>query len=174
MIPGVAEFSRPAGSDSSATMRASMSEPALLTPTAQQAPLLLYDGDCALCSRSVKWVLARDPGGALRFAPLQGQTARPVLLRLGRDPDAPDLDTVLLVLDPGGPGERALERSSAAVGLLRYLGGRWRVLGSLLWLVPRPLRNLGYRLVARNRKKLVAGPATCPVPPAGERKRFLP
>lgn len=145
-----------------------------VTTPRTSAPLLLFDGDCPLCSRSVKWILDHDPGGALRFAPLQGETARPILSRHGFDPDAVDPDTVLLVLDAGGPAERALDRSSAAVAVLRYVGGVWGLCGALLWLVPRPLRNLGYRLVARNRKKIIAGPVTCPVPPAGDRKRFLP
>ena len=137
------------------------------------APLLLYDGDCALCNGAVRWLLRRDPGGGLRFAPLQGPTGRAALGRLGRDPHAPDFETMLVVLDPQGPAERAVERSAAAVALLRYLGGGWGVLGALLWVVPRPLRDLGYRLVARNRKRL-GGAAACPVPPAAERVRFLP
>lgn len=139
------------------------------------APLLLYDGDCALCNGTVAWVLRRDPGGPLRFAALQGETGKALLARLGLTP-APgtDFDTFLFVKDPEGPAERVFERSSAAVRLLAYLGRGWQVLGALLWLVPRPLRNLGYRLVARNRKKLVkAEGAACPLPPPGDRKRFM-
>lgn len=138
-------------------------------------PILLYDGACALCNGTVAWVLRRDPGGELRFAALQGETGQATLARLGKSlPPGTDYDTFLFVRDPGGPAERAFERSSGVVRLLGYLGSGWRVLGALLWLVPRPLRDLGYRLVARNRKRLVkAQGAACPLPPRGDRRRFL-
>ena len=66
-----------------------------------------------------------------------------------------------------------VRRSSAVVGLLRQLGGPWRVVGTLLWLVPRPLRDVGYRVVARSRYRIFGRQDTCRVPTPWERERFL-
>lgn len=144
--------------------------------TAPEAPpLLLYDGECGLCDRAVQFLLARDPGGALRFAPLQGETAGGYLERHGLRPRPGEgFDSMVLALDPGGPRERVLVRAEAALALGRYLGGG---LGALAWLgriVPRRGRDAAYRVVARNRKRLAGPPDRCRLPDAGERARFLP
>jgi len=142
---------------------------------ASPGPLLLFDGECGLCDRTVRWVLDHDPGGALRFAPLQGETAPPLLARHGLAPrSGAGFDTMVLVEEPGGPRERARVRSAAALAIGRYLGGGWRLLAGLAWLVPRPLRDAAYRLVARHRRRLFPAPAACGVPTPEERARFLP
>ena len=97
--------------------------------------VLFYDGECGLCSGFVNFVLRRYQAGRILFAPLQGSTAAE---RLDRS-DVESLKTVVLVTPDG-----VFRRSSAIVRILWYLGRAWRLLGSLLWLVPRPLRNLGY------------------------------
>src|SRR5262249_53973400 len=111
-------------------------------------PIILYDGVCGLCNRLNRFVLARDPAGPFRFAALQSPLAAEILGRHGRDPR--DLDTLYLVLASGQPDERLLEKSEAALWILRELGGGWRAAG-LLRVVPRRVRDLGYDLVARTR-----------------------
>lgn len=70
--------------------------------------------------------------------------------------------------------ERTLVRSSAMIYLLRRLGGLWRLLGWLLWGVPRPLRNAGYDLVGRLRYRLFGTREdVCPIIPAEYRARFF-
>ena len=44
-------------------------------PTALPERLVLFDGVCGLCNRSIQWLIARDEGRVLRYAPLQGDTA---------------------------------------------------------------------------------------------------
>lgn len=153
----------------------------MLAPTPARSrsdapPVLLYDGDCGLCARSVQFVLERSAGGALRFAPLQGRTAAalaPRLPALARMVNAGRLDSMVLVRDPGGAREAAFLRSAAAVRVAWSVGGRWRAAAALLWLVPRPLRDLAYRLVAATRLRWGA-PATCRVPRPEDRPRLLP
>jgi predicted DCC family thiol-disulfide oxidoreductase YuxK len=136
-----------------------------------QGPLLIYDGDCGLCDHSVQWILAHDRRGRIRFAALQGETAAPILEAHGLQPtEGEDFDTMILV----GPGERIRVRSRAVLGLLVQVGGLWRLLGYLGWIVPRFLADAVYRLVARNRHKLFARPDSCRVPKPEERARFLP
>ena len=132
---------------------------------------ILYDGLCGLCDRSAAWVLARDRRGAFRFAPLQGETAEAVR---SRHPALPPLDeTMVLVEAPDTPAERGRVRSDAALEIPVRLGGLWR-LATILRVVPRPLRDAAYRLVARRRKRWFGELASCRVPSEAERARFLP
>lgn len=128
-------------------------------------PIIFFDGVCGLCNRSVDWIIRRDRNAIFRFAPLQGETSRAVL---GPAAGA-DLNTIVL-LDEHGQHRR----SDAAVAILRRLRGFWRCCGSLLWIVPRPIRNWGYDLIARNRYRWFGKHDTCRMPTPGERARFLP
>ena len=137
---------------------------------ADAGPILLYDGVCGLCNRSVQFVLKRDRLGIFRFAPLQGTYAADVLTRHGRDPAR--LDTVIVVLDPGQPTERLLSKARAALFVLKTLGGVWgatRVFG----LLPDVLLNAGYDLVARSRYRLFGKLDACRLPDPATRARFL-
>ena len=150
---------RPEASAASAATVSDRSRPA------PDTPVIFFDGVCGLCNRSVDFVLARDRRRVFRFAPLQGETARAWL-----DPaDVRDLNS-LVVVDRAG----VHRRSSAVVRILRRLGGFWAALGGLLWIIPRPLRNLGYRAVARYRYRLFGKKETCRMPSADERALFLP
>ena len=141
------------------------------TPRARgDEPIILYDGVCGLCNRLNRFVLARDPSGRFRFAPLQGRLAGELLARHGRDPG--DLDTLYLVLGHGRPDERLLGKSDAALWVLRELGGGWRAAGPLR-VLPRWLRDLGYDAVARTRYRLFGRYDSCPLPAPEHRGRFL-
>lgn len=134
------------------------------------APLLVYDGECGFCSRAVQFVLRRDPGGALRFAPREGEAGRQVRVR------HPDLATVesLLWVETVDGRERVRTKSAAALSALVYLGGGWGVLGRLGLAVPRVLRDPVYGVVARVRRRIFGRvDPSCMVVPAGERARFL-
>lgn len=138
---------------------------------AGSGPIVLYDGVCALCNGLVRFILARDPAGTFRFASLQGDVARATLARHNRNPDA--LGTLVVVLDPGGAGERLLDRSTAALFILRRLSGVWSAFAVAITLVPRPLRDVAYAVVARTRYRTFGKYDACPLPPPGVRDRFL-
>jgi predicted DCC family thiol-disulfide oxidoreductase YuxK len=132
-------------------------------------PVLLYDGACGLCGATVRFVLRHERRRTLRFAALGGRYARGVV---ARHPGLDGTDSVVWV-DPatGIRPERVLLRSAAALRVAGYLGGAWRLL-RVVWLVPRPLRDAAYDLVARHRHRLSAAGA-CVVPGPEERSRFL-
>jgi predicted DCC family thiol-disulfide oxidoreductase YuxK len=134
-------------------------------------PIVLYDGVCALCNGIVRFTLARDRQGTFRYAPLQGALARETLSRHGRNPD--DLNTFVVVVDPGLPTERLLQKSTGAAFVLSQLPGVWRPAGALVRAVPRALRDAAYDLVARNRYRTFGKYEACPVPPPEHRARFL-
>lgn len=128
-------------------------------------PILFFDGVCGLCNRAVDFCLRHDRRGQLRFAPLQGETARQVVSAT----DIERLDTVVLC-----ESGRLSRHSTAIVRLLWQLGGVWSLVGCLLWLVPRPVRNLGYRRIGGSRYRWFGRRELCRLPKPEERARMLP
>lgn len=137
-------------------------------PGARQ--LVLYDGTCGLCARSVQFLLDHDRAGVLHYAPLQGETAAALIVR-HRLPG--DLETMVFVRDAGTPAETAFLRSDASLETLSALGGFWR-LARLLKGVPRPLRDAAYRWVAHHRYGWFGRADSCRLPVPELRARFLP
>src|SRR5882672_2006924 len=122
-------------------------------------PIILYDG---LCNRLNQFVLKRDPGGIFRFASLQSGLAGRILARHGAN--AGDLNTLYVVVEHDLPGEYLLSRSDAAAFILGYLGGVWKVLGFLMRLFPRAVRDWGYGIVAHNRYRVFGRFESCVLP----------
>jgi predicted DCC family thiol-disulfide oxidoreductase YuxK len=135
------------------------------------SPVLFYDGECALCAWSVRFVLRHERRATLRFASLEGAFARSIVVR---HPGLQGLDAVVWY-EPAGESraERLLTRSAAVLEVLRYVGGAWKLLGLVAAAVPAPLRDAAYRVVARHRRRLFGQADSCMLPPAA-RHRFLP
>ncbi len=136
---------------------------------AGQPELVFYDGHCALCHRSVKFILKHDRTGEhFHFAPLQGATFASSVAP-ERRPELPD--SVILLTRDGS----LLTRSEAFVYILRRLGGGWKVLASVFALIPRGLRDHAYDFVARIRYRVFGKrDALCPIVPPDLRARFEP
>jgi predicted DCC family thiol-disulfide oxidoreductase YuxK len=137
----------------------------------ERAALLLYDGTCGFCARTVQFVLQHERRRrTLRFASLQSATGREIR---ARHPELNDVDSVIWY-EPGvnGSDERLLVRSAAALRLCQYLGGVWRAV-SWLVVVPRPVRDRGYDFIARHRHRIVPGAPMCVLPSPEQRSRFV-
>lgn len=128
------------------------------------ARLVLYDGECGLCDRSVRFIYARDPEGAFRFAPLQSPLGQRKLREHALPTDR--LDTMVLLDEDG-----AWTRSTAALRIARRLRGPVRALGAFLAL-PRWARDWAYDAVARRRHRWRKDDACAP-PPPGLRARIV-
>jgi predicted DCC family thiol-disulfide oxidoreductase YuxK len=127
-------------------------------------PLLLYDGRCGICAWCVRFVLKHQPHGDIRFAPIDSPLAQRVTPELTRG-----LDSIVWL----SPVPRTLTtESSAVLAVLHHLGGSWRGFGALR-LIPRPLRDAVYHLVARHRHRLGGLGVSCVALTADEQKRFL-
>jgi predicted DCC family thiol-disulfide oxidoreductase YuxK len=135
------------------------------------ASIVLYDGVCAMCNGVVRLLLKNDRKGRFFFAPLQDSFARDVLSRHGKNAD--DLDTMGVIIDHSLPSERVLMKSRAMLHLLEGAGGPWKPLAVLLSVLPTPLLDFGYNLIARNRYRLFGRYDTCPLPSPEDRARFV-
>jgi len=139
-----------------------------MVETSDAAPVLLYDGVCGFCNKSVQMILNNDRRGTLRFAALQSDYGREVV---GRHRELEGVDSVVFVERAAG-GERVYVRSEAALKVASYLGGLWKLL-LCAYVVPRPARDYLYDLFARNRYRFFGKSEQCMLPPAEARARFL-
>jgi predicted DCC family thiol-disulfide oxidoreductase YuxK len=135
-------------------------------PDTAYGDVVLYDGSCGLCSRSVRFIAAHDPAGRFRFAALGSDVAADVLRGARVPPQLPD--SVVLV-EPDGA---VLVESEAALTILGRLDGPARHLVRLR-IVPRPIRDAVYRLIARTRYRIFGRHDACELPAPWLRERFL-
>ncbi len=137
--------------------------------------LVIFDGRCGFCNRAVRWFLSRDRRDRLRFAPSESAHVAVILMRHGFSAldAATGPGTILVVRDPGGPLEQIWVRSDAVVALLQELPHPWPMVGNALRHMPRAVRDLGYRFIARWRYRIWGRLKSCPLPTAEEQARFL-
>jgi len=130
------------------------------------APLILYDGNCGLCAKSVRWILEHERDHAIVFAPLQGPTAA---LARERYPHIPlSIDTVVYLCDG-----RAHLRSKAFLHAANHLRAPWRWGYAMRWF-PGFVFDLAYRVVAALRYRLWGHADACGLVTPEQRQRFLP
>jgi len=130
-----------------------------------QNPVILFDGVCNLCNGSVLFILNRDPSGIFKFAPLQSETGKNLLSKFDLPNDK--LNSIILV-----ENNEYYLRSTAALKILQRLGALWKIV-YVFMLVPRPVRDYIYDIVARNRYKWYGKRAECMIPSSDIESRFL-
>ena len=135
--------------------------------------LVVFDGRCGFCNASVRWLLRRDRWDRLRFVALESEKVAGLLARHSLSGLDSASGTILVVRNAGEAAEGVLMRSDAVLVLLRELRQPWPVAGFVLKWIPRPVRDLGYRMIARWRHRIWGRLESCPVPTAEERERFL-
>lgn len=120
-----------------------------------EAPILIFDGECAMCSRCVRFVLKTERAPTLRFTAHGSEAARTLLRANGLDPDTINVLTLV-------EGGRVRIKSAAAIRVAAYLRAPWRWLG-LLGVVPRCLLDPLYNLLAANRYRIMGRADRCEV-----------
>jgi predicted DCC family thiol-disulfide oxidoreductase YuxK len=127
-------------------------------------PVILFDGVCNFCDASVQFILNRDPNETFHFASLQSEAGQELLKKYKvRD----DVDSMILI-----ENEKVYYKSAAALRISRHLRGAWKLL-YVFMVVPAPIRNIVYDLIAKNRYKWFGQKESCMLPPPNVRKRFL-
>ncbi len=127
--------------------------------------VVIFDGVCNLCARSVKFILDHEVAPVLRFTPLQSPAGVRHLRELGFDPA--DAKTFVLIVDG-----KAYVKSEAAIRLANYLRGAWKLIGAIR-IIPRTIRDWMYDVVARNRYRWFGRVDACITPTADLRVRFV-
>lgn len=115
-------------------------------------PLILFDGDCVLCSGSARFILRHDRTGRFRLAPVQSPLGQALLAHYGVDPADPS--TMLLI-----EGGQAHQRSDAVLRIAAGLPAPVSAV-SVLRLLPSGWRDAVYLWVAQRRRRF-AGPTWC-------------
>jgi predicted DCC family thiol-disulfide oxidoreductase YuxK len=128
-------------------------------------PIILFDGVCNLCNRSVQYVIRHDPDAVFKFASLQGNTGQQLLKQFG----LADVNMNSFVLIQN---DRAYTRSTAALVVAKQLKGVIKLLYAFI-IVPPFIRNAVYNMVSKYRYKWFGKKDTCMVPSESLKNRFL-
>ena len=126
--------------------------------------VILYDGVCVFCSRWIRYVATHDVGRRFRFTAIQSDYGTRLAQAFGINPDDPDTNAVI-------HGGVAHFKSDGALTTLSLLPG-WRWVRALL-VIPKPIRDTIYNLVARNRYRIFGKYDECFVPDAVMRARVM-
>lgn len=132
----------------------------------EEHPVMLYDGECALCNATVNFVLDHDRYGLIRFAPLQSEVGQTYLKKFGLPTE--DFQSYVIV-----EGEQFYLKSRAVQRMGDLMGGPWRFLAKVSKIIPRRLNDAIYDLGFRNRIRWFGKVKQCRVPDPKTKERFL-
>ena len=132
--------------------------------SAHDHAVILFDGTCAFCEGAVKFIARRDPAGYFKYGASQLPTAAALLAPHGIDRETA---RSIVLIEAG----QIYLRSTASLRIARRLPFPWSLAGALL-VVPRPLRDAVYRVVAAVRQRLAGSSNACEVPPPEIRQRL--
>lgn len=144
-----------------------------MTPTESASDtrtIVLYDGLCGMCDGVVQFLLGHDSKEVFLFAPQQSELARGILRRHAINPTDPG--TIFLIENYNSPQERVSLKSDAVLLIAKGLGGIWD-LALAARLLPRPIRDTFYDLIARNRYRIFGRRTGCRIPDPEVQHRFL-
>lgn len=132
---------------------------------ADDGHVVFIDGSCALCSWSARVLAKADHAAIFKIATVQSALGRAVLAHYGMDPYDP---ASWLYLRRG----EVLKGSDAIIAVAAHLRGTPALLRCLKF-IPAPLREVGYRFVARHRYRLMGRTDVCALPDKALKERML-
>ena len=127
-------------------------------------PVILFDGTCAFCEGSVRFIATRDRG-YFKFGASQNPEGQAVLARFGTTREA--AKSLILIED-----DQIYLRSDAALRIAKRMNAPWKYAGIFL-VVPRPIRDVVYRAVAAIRYQIAGRSNACEIPPPEIRERLI-
>lgn len=128
-------------------------------------PIIVFDAMCVLCSSNAQFILKHDRAHRFDLASMQGETGGGIYRRFGIDPEDPE---TMVVFD----GDTLMRNSDAVIAIYSGLGWPWRA-ATVLRIIPRPIRDALYGVVARNRYRLFGRRETCWLPTEVQASRVL-
>ncbi len=131
----------------------------------KKSPVILFDGVCSLCNKLVLFIIKRDPKAKFKFASLQSEIGKSLLLKTELPTN--HLDSIILI-----DGEQYFLQSTAALRILKELNGGWKAIYIFL-AVPKFLRDFIYNSIAKTRYRIFGKEDACMIPTTDIKKHFL-
>jgi predicted DCC family thiol-disulfide oxidoreductase YuxK len=128
-------------------------------------PILIFDGHCILCSGFAQFILRTDRRRRFRLMAAQTPLGEALYRHLGLDPC--DYETNILIEDG-----QAWLKSEGSIRIFERLGWPWSLM-SVGRVLPRPVRDRLYEIVARNRLRWFGRRESCYLPDPSEADRFI-
>lgn len=126
--------------------------------------IILFDGECNFCEKSVQFIIKRDPNGYFKFASLQSEIGK----KLRKKYNVPEhIDSLLLIEQ-----DKWYDKSSAALRIGKNLKGFYKI-SFVFLIIPKPIRDFFYDILAKNRYKWFGKTNHCVIPSQKIRNRFL-
>ncbi|MFB1097281.1 thiol-disulfide oxidoreductase DCC family protein [Terribacillus sp. JSM ZJ617] len=126
--------------------------------------IILFDGVCNLCNSSVQFIIKHDKAAYFNFASLQSDLGG----QLKETKQIPDNADSIILMENG----KVYMQSSAILRIARNLDGVWKLAAAAL-IIPRPIRDMVYRYVAKNRYRWFGKQDQCMLPSPELKERFL-
>ncbi len=126
--------------------------------------IILFDGICNFCSSSVQFIIKRDPDLKFQFASLQSNEGKQLLIE---HQISTDMDSMVLI-EKGC----VYTKSSAALRIAKELNGAYQLL-SIFLVIPKPVRDIFYTILAKNRYRWFGKKDQCMIPKPEDKQRFL-
>jgi len=127
--------------------------------------VILFDGVCNLCNASIDFFMRVDKKQELYFSSLQSDFGQKILKKNNFSTN--EFDSFLLL-----ENDKLYQKSTAALKTLSSLTGIWK-LTKVFFLIPKPIRDFIYSLIANNRYRLFGKKDSCRLPTAEEKRRFI-
>ena len=136
----------------------------LMREPSKPKSIVLFDGVCNLCNSAVQLIIRRDPQAHFQFASLQSKQGQQLLV--GHRLEG-YLESIVLMED-----SKIYTASAAALRIAQRLSGLWPLF-YIFMIIPRPMRDWAYSIIARNRYRWFGRRDECMIPTPNLRERFL-
>src|SRR6218665_1946007 len=129
----------------------------------QQYSVVLFDGVCNYCNTMVNFAIKHNKARSLRFAALQSEAGIALKSQYNIDDN---IDSLVLIEEG-----RAYVYSSAAFKICKHLNFPYSLAYGLM-VLPKFIRDAGYKWFAKNRYKWFGKKDSCMIPTAEVRSLF--
>tara|TARA_Y100000768_G_scaffold293598_1_gene227510 strand:+ start:262 stop:651 length:390 start_codon:yes stop_codon:yes gene_type:complete len=121
----------------------------------ENTDVLLLDGDCGLCNKLALFMDRNlDLRNKIKFQPIDAGSSQELIKTFPKNQQ--NQDTVYLYRK-----QKTYTRSSAAIRCLLYLKWYWKIWFPIFWIVPLPLRDFLYKIIAKHRHRIFSKPKAC-------------
>lgn len=127
--------------------------------------IVLFDGICNFCNSAVNFVIKHDTKNCFKFTPIQSEAGKSLITQFKIN--LTGIDSVILIKE-----NSYYIKSTAFLKIINKLKGLWKIFYIFI-IIPRPIRNFFYDILARNRYKWFGKRDECMLPTKDMEERFL-